>query len=162
MGVNPGFRWLNYFAWQKDYRTALTLPYPNASSVLLCGETGICKELVARALHYNSKKKDKPFVALNCAGIPRELIESELFRYEKGAFTGAVSRRIGKIEEASGGICFYKEYHRESDYPYKGTYHYPSGIAWGICVSERNTKRPFTKDPQRYGDPGYWKHSPWV
>lgn len=79
------------------------------SSVLICGETGTGKELIARALHYSCLKKDKPFVAVNCAAIPRELIESELFGYEKGAFTGAVSRRIGRFEEASGGTIFLDE-----------------------------------------------------
>ncbi len=79
------------------------------SSVLICGETGTGKELAARALHFNGNRKDKPFVALNCAAIPQELIESELFGFEKGAFTGAVSRRIGKIEHASGGTLFLDE-----------------------------------------------------
>jgi DNA-binding NtrC family response regulator len=81
----------------------------SSSSVLLYGETGTGKELVARALHYTSNKKDKPFIAVNCAAIPRELIESEFFGFEKGAFTGAMSRRIGKIEEASGGTLFLDE-----------------------------------------------------
>ncbi|MEW6001498.1 MAG: sigma-54 dependent transcriptional regulator [Nitrospirota bacterium] len=81
----------------------------SASSVLIYGETGTGKELVARALHYNSTRREKPFVAVNCAAIPRELMESELFGFEKGAFTGAISRRIGKIEEASGGILFLDE-----------------------------------------------------
>lgn len=81
----------------------------SASSVLVCGDTGTGKELIARSLHYNSVRKDKPFIAVNCAAIPRELIESELFGYEKGAFTGAVSRRIGKFEEAAGGTVFLDE-----------------------------------------------------
>lgn len=81
----------------------------SASSVLICGETGTGKELVARALHYSSARKDKPFIVVNCAAIPRELMESELFGYEKGAFTGAVTRRIGRIEEASSGTLFFDE-----------------------------------------------------
>lgn len=78
-------------------------------SVLVCGETGTGKELIANALHFTSKRKDKPFIAVNCAAIPRELIEAELFGSEKGAYTGAVSKRIGKIEEASGGTLFLDE-----------------------------------------------------
>ncbi|HEX6890065.1 MAG TPA: sigma-54 dependent transcriptional regulator [Chryseolinea sp.] len=78
-------------------------------SVSISGETGTGKELVAKAIHYNSKRKAKPFVAVNIAAIPRELIESELFGHEKGAFTGAVTRRIGKFEEAEGGSIFLDE-----------------------------------------------------
>jgi DNA-binding NtrC family response regulator len=81
----------------------------SASSVLICGETGTGKELIARKLHYSSIRKDKPFVTVNCAAIPKELMESELFGYEKGAFTGAHSRRIGRFEEASGGTIFLDE-----------------------------------------------------
>ncbi|MEW6586611.1 MAG: sigma-54 dependent transcriptional regulator [Nitrospirota bacterium] len=81
----------------------------SSSNVLISGETGTGKELFARALHYSSNRKDTPFVAVNCAAIPRELIESELFGYEKGAFTGALSRRIGKFEEAGNGIVFLDE-----------------------------------------------------
>jgi DNA-binding NtrC family response regulator len=81
----------------------------SASSVLVYGETGTGKELIAKALHYSSSRRDKPFIAVNCAAIPRELMESELFGFEKGAFTGAISRRIGKIEDASGGTLFFDE-----------------------------------------------------
>lgn len=78
-------------------------------SVSVSGETGTGKELVAKAIHYNSRRKNKPFVAVNLAAIPRELLESELFGHEKGAFTGAVSRRVGKFEEADGGTIFLDE-----------------------------------------------------
>ncbi len=78
-------------------------------TIIISGETGTGKELVAKAIHYNSKRKDKPFVAVNVPAIPSELIESELFGHEKGAFTGASSRRIGRFEEADGGTLFLDE-----------------------------------------------------
>jgi two-component system response regulator AtoC len=78
-------------------------------TVIISGETGTGKELVAKAIHYNSKRKDKPFVTVNVAAIPSELIESELFGHEKGAFTGAAFRRIGRFEEANGGTIFLDE-----------------------------------------------------
>src|SRR5260221_277115 len=78
-------------------------------TVSVTGETGTGKELVAKAVHYNSKRKSKQFIAVNVAAIPRDLIESELFGHEKGAFTGAANRRIGKFEEAEGGTIFLDE-----------------------------------------------------
>lgn len=78
-------------------------------TVTVLGETGTGKEVVAKAIHYNSEKKAKPFVAVNVAAIPSELVESELFGHEKGAFTGAITRRIGKFEEANGGTLFLDE-----------------------------------------------------
>ena len=78
-------------------------------NVSITGETGTGKEVVAKAIHYNSDKKKKPFVAVNMAAIPTELIESELFGHEKGAFTGATNRKLGKFEEATGGTIFLDE-----------------------------------------------------
>lgn len=77
--------------------------------VTITGETGTGKEVVAKSIHYQSVRKSKPFVAVNMAAIPSELIESELFGHEKGAFTGALTRRIGKFEEADGGTLFLDE-----------------------------------------------------
>jgi two-component system, NtrC family, response regulator AtoC len=78
-------------------------------TVVISGETGTGKELVAKAIHYNSSRKDRALVAVNVAAIPSELIESELFGHEKGSFTGASIRRIGKFEEADGGSLFLDE-----------------------------------------------------
>jgi two-component system response regulator AtoC len=78
-------------------------------TVTITGETGTGKEVVAKAIHYNSAKKDKPFIPINMAAIPSELVESELFGHEKGAFTGAIQQRIGKFEEANGGTLFLDE-----------------------------------------------------
>ena len=79
------------------------------STVLITGESGTGKELIARALHENSSRKDKPFVSVNCAAIPPDLLESELFGYEKGAFTGAVTSKPGRFELAHGGTLFLDE-----------------------------------------------------
>ena len=79
------------------------------TTVLITGESGTGKELVARALHEHSTRKDKPFIKVNCAAIPKELIESELFGYERGAFTGAVSSKPGRFELANGGTLFLDE-----------------------------------------------------
>lgn len=81
----------------------------NDITVLITGESGTGKELVARAIHYNGKRKNAPFVVVNCASIPRELLESELFGHEKGSFTGAHQRKIGKFELAKGGTIFLDE-----------------------------------------------------
>lgn len=82
---------------------------PTEAKVLITGENGSGKELVAKAIQRQSKRSDKPFVEVNCAAIPNELIESELFGHEKGAFTGAASQRIGKFELADGGTIFLDE-----------------------------------------------------
>ncbi|MEK7741371.1 MAG: sigma-54 dependent transcriptional regulator, partial [Nitrospirota bacterium] len=78
-------------------------------TVLVTGESGTGKELVAKAIHHNSKRSSGPFIAINCASMPKDLIEAELFGWEKGAFTGAKDKRIGKIESASGGTLFLDE-----------------------------------------------------
>ncbi len=100
IGVSP--------AMQEIYRT-LARMVNNDLTVTIIGESGTGKELVARALHQLGKRKNAPFVAINMAAIPRELVESELFGYEKGAFTGALTRKTGKFEQAQGGTLFLDE-----------------------------------------------------
>lgn len=100
MGESPAIRAV-YALIGKALETNIT--------VIITGETGTGKELAAKAIHYNSKRKNKPFVPVNVAAIPSELIESELFGHEKGAFTGASFRRTGRFEEADGGTLFLDE-----------------------------------------------------
>ncbi|MCG8326009.1 MAG: sigma 54-interacting transcriptional regulator, partial [Thiotrichales bacterium] len=95
-------------AMQEVFRAIGRLSSSNLT-VLITGESGTGKELVARALHRHSPRTDQPFIALNTAAIPRELLESELFGHEKGAFTGANSQRIGRFQQADGGTLFLDE-----------------------------------------------------
>ncbi|TRZ55510.1 MAG: AAA family ATPase, partial [Rhodocyclaceae bacterium] len=97
LGCSPGFR--NAFELLKQAANSQI-------TVLLLGETGVGKEIFARSLHERSSRRDAPFVAINCAAIPLELVESELFGVEKGAYTGALVARPGRFERASGGTLF--------------------------------------------------------
>jgi two-component system nitrogen regulation response regulator NtrX len=100
VGVSPAI---------EKVRDAITRAAPTNATVLILGESGVGKELVARALHRNSQRKDEEFVQVNCAAIPEELIESELFGHEKGSFTGAAEKQIGKFELAHKGTIFLDE-----------------------------------------------------
>ena len=95
-------------AMQKIYKLVGQVARSEAS-VLLLGESGTGKELVARAIYANSLRAARPYVAINCAAIPDTLLESELFGHERGAFTGALTQRIGKFERADGGTIFLDE-----------------------------------------------------
>ncbi len=93
----------------KDLKQQIKIAAPTSGWILITGENGTGKELVARAIHYGSKRHDKPFVEVNCAAIPEELIESELFGHEKGSFTGATTQRRGKFDQAHNGTLFLDE-----------------------------------------------------
>ena len=82
---------------------------PTRATVLLCGESGTGKDLIARAIHYHSPRRDRPFVKINCSALPENLMEAELFGFEKGAFTGAVTSKPGKFEQADTGTVFLDE-----------------------------------------------------
>ncbi|MSM41615.1 MAG: response regulator [Geobacter sp.] len=98
----------NSSAMREVYKTIGKVA-PSDVTVMVQGESGTGKELIARAIHFNSRRLGKPFIALNCAAIPKELLESELFGFEKGAFTGAAERKLGKFEQANGGTIFLDE-----------------------------------------------------
>ncbi|MBD3169971.1 MAG: response regulator [candidate division Zixibacteria bacterium] len=93
----------------RKIREVIKIAAPNDSSVLISGESGTGKELVARSLHKYSKRSEGAFISVNCAAIPRELFESEFFGHEKGSFTGAIQKHIGKVELADGGTLFLDE-----------------------------------------------------
>ncbi len=93
----------------KDLKKQINIAAPTSGWILISGENGTGKELVARAIHHNSKRHEKPFVEVNCAAIPEELIESELFGHEKGSFTGATTQRRGKFDQAHQGTLFLDE-----------------------------------------------------
>jgi two-component system nitrogen regulation response regulator NtrX len=92
-----------------ELKQQIKIAAPTSGWILITGENGTGKELVARAIHYGSKRHDKPFVEVNCAAIPEELIESELFGHEKGSFTGATTQRRGKFDQAHNGTLFLDE-----------------------------------------------------
>lgn len=102
------------------------------SPVLITGETGTGKDLVARAIHFESHRKNGPFVAINCAAVPETLLESELFGYERGAFTGAVRRKEGRFEQAQGGTLFLDEI---------GDISYPLQAKLLRTIQEKNIER---------------------
>ncbi|HSW65161.1 MAG TPA: sigma-54 dependent transcriptional regulator [Dissulfurispiraceae bacterium] len=109
MSAGPGVQMIWDGPAMKKVRDVIDAVRNSQGSVLISGETGSGKDMVAQALHYSSNRAYAPFIAVNCAAVPHSLIEAELFGYEKGAFTGAVSRRIGKFVEASGGTLFLDE-----------------------------------------------------
>ncbi|MFQ3573473.1 MAG: sigma-54 dependent transcriptional regulator [Thermodesulfovibrionales bacterium] len=93
----------------QDLFNMISIVSKSSSNVLIMGESGTGKELVAKAIHYESNRADKPFIPIDCAALPEEIIESELFGHEKGAFTGAYEKKIGQIELANGGTVFLDE-----------------------------------------------------
>ncbi|MDD2505990.1 MAG: sigma-54 dependent transcriptional regulator, partial [Candidatus Cloacimonetes bacterium] len=104
-----GWRMIGQSPVMQELNRLINRVAPSASKILIQGESGTGKELIARLIHMRSNRADKAFTKFNCAAIPRELIESELFGFEKGAFTGADARKKGKLEEADGGTLFLDE-----------------------------------------------------
>jgi DNA-binding NtrC family response regulator len=102
-------------AWKKEITQIISRVAPSRATVLLSGESGTGKELVARAIHINSARSKQPFIAVACGALPRDLLESELFGHEKGAFTGAVGMKPGRFELADGGTIFLDEI---GDFPF--------------------------------------------
>ncbi|PIQ96860.1 MAG: RNA polymerase subunit sigma-54, partial [Nitrospinae bacterium CG11_big_fil_rev_8_21_14_0_20_56_8] len=112
MGTNINSNSLQIVGESPAIRTIFEIVNKSAdsdSTVMIFGESGTGKELVARALHHNSSRDQGAFIAVNCAAIPHDLLESELFGYEKGAFTGAAHTRVGRLELAHGGTIFLDE-----------------------------------------------------
>jgi two-component system nitrogen regulation response regulator NtrX len=109
LSFDERYRMVGESAALRRVQDAILRAAPTSATVLLIGESGVGKELVARAIHRNSLRKDETFVQVNCAAIPEELIESELFGHEKGSFTGATEKQIGKFELAHKGTIFLDE-----------------------------------------------------
>ena len=107
--VDERYRMIGESLIMRDLASRIAQVAPTNSRVLIMGENGTGKELAARAIHRNSKRSDRPFIQVNCAAIPAELIESELFGHEKGAFTGAIARTQGKFQQADGGTILLDE-----------------------------------------------------